>query len=185
MVDLAREIPTLVVAQKYATPDNFTGRPAPDYLSLKPMAQPELALILKRATREIEEAGYSLVLFDAYRPESTIQYFVEWALQPENNPSLKERFYPRLEKRQLLEDGYIARVSPHGLGLAVDVTLDRQGMPLDMGTEFDFFDVLSHTDDGTIPLICQNNRQLLRSFLEKHGLKNYRKEWWHFSLRLK
>ena len=148
------------------------------------MARREMVDLLKRATRELEQEGYSLVLFDAFRPETTIQYFVEWARQPENNPILKERFYPRLQKTQLLEDGYISPVSPHGQGLAVDVTLAYQGIPLDMGTGFDFFDPLSHTDDVNIPRACQDNRKLLKSFLERHGLKNYRKEWWHFTLRL-
>ena len=184
LLDLSQEIPTLLVQQKYATSDNFTGTPAPDYKTLRPMARREMVDILKRATRELEQEGYSLVLFDAFRPETTIQYFVEWAKQPENNPILKERFYPRLQKAQLLEDGYISPVSPHGQGLAVDVTLAYQGIPLVMGTGFDFFDLLSHTDDVNIPLTCQDNRKLLKSFLERHGLKNYRKEWWHFSLRL-
>ncbi|MBI2520890.1 MAG: D-Ala-D-Ala dipeptidase VanX [Bdellovibrio sp.] len=184
LVDLAKEIPALIVDLKYATSDNFTGQPAPDYKTLRPMAHPEMAAILRGAAQDLESEGYSLVLFDAFRPESTIQYFVEWALQPENNQLLKERFYPRLQKSQLLEDGYISRLSPHGKGLAVDVTLARRDVPLDMGTQFDFFDFRSHTDSRDIPEHCQDNRQQLKSFLEKHGLKNYRKEWWHFSLRL-
>ncbi len=184
LVDLSIEIPTLIIQQKYASTDNFTGRPAPGYENLKPLARPELASILKGATGELEEQGYCLILYDAFRPLKTVQYFIDWASGPENNHDLKARFYPHLPKKQLLEDGYIARISTHSKGLAVDVTLAQYGRPLEMGTAFDFFDPLSHTANPNISREHQQNRQLLKSFLENHGLKNYSKEWWHFSLRL-
>ena len=51
-----------------------------------------------------------------------------------------------------------------------------------MGSSFDLFHEVSHTKSGLITQEQQNNRELLRSVMHKHGFKNYVKEWWHFTL---
>ncbi|PKN06380.1 MAG: D-alanyl-D-alanine dipeptidase, partial [Deltaproteobacteria bacterium HGW-Deltaproteobacteria-7] len=54
---------------------------------------------------------------------------------------------------------------------------------LDMGTGFDCFHELSHTANPGINRQQKNNRLLLKSLMEKHGFKNYDKEWWHYTLK--
>jgi D-alanyl-D-alanine dipeptidase len=54
---------------------------------------------------------------------------------------------------------------------------------LDMGTGYDCFDTLSWTENKRIGLQQRINRILLKALMEKHGFKNYSKEWWHFTLK--
>jgi len=51
-----------------------------------------------------------------------------------------------------------------------------------MGTGFDCFHELSHTANKKIGEKQRMNRLLLKSLMEKHGFRNYDKEWWHFTL---
>ena len=53
---------------------------------------------------------------------------------------------------------------------------------IDMGTGYDCFDELAHTDDPRVEEPARRNRQLLKSVLESVGMENYPYEWWHFTL---
>ncbi len=57
-----------------------------------------------------------------------------------------------------------------------------QDNSLDMGTGFDCFHELSHPDNKYIGPQQRSHRLLLKTLMEKHGFKNYDKEWWHFTL---
>jgi len=52
-----------------------------------------------------------------------------------------------------------------------------------MGTGFDCFHELSHPENPGIGLLQRVNRLLLKTLMEKHGFRNYDKEWWHFTLK--
>ena len=52
-----------------------------------------------------------------------------------------------------------------------------------MGTVFDFFDELSHTESPLVTKDQLNNRLLLKNLMESNGFKNFSQEWWHFSFR--
>lgn len=83
--------------------------------------------------------------------------------------------------------GYTAKKSSHTRGSAVDLTLVRlfdnqQTIELDMGTEFDFMDSLSHVFAEDISSEAKANRLLLREMMIKYGFEPYEKEWWHFTL---
>ena len=52
---------------------------------------------------------------------------------------------------------------------------------VDMGTGFDCFDTLAHTDDPRIQGAQRANRQFLKSTLEAQGFVNLPEEWWHFT----
>jgi zinc D-Ala-D-Ala dipeptidase len=84
-------------------------------------------------------------------------------------------------RRDLLDQGYIARRSRHNLGLAVDLTLidPQSGTVLDMGTPFDTFSDSAHTANASGRVL--RYRQILVRAMESEGFKNYEKEWWHFS----
>ena len=53
---------------------------------------------------------------------------------------------------------------------------------IDMGTGYDCFDELAHTENQTIGETARRNRERLRSILESTGFVNYDKEWWHYTL---
>ncbi|MPY64736.1 M15 family metallopeptidase, partial [Streptomyces spongiae] len=54
---------------------------------------------------------------------------------------------------------------------------------VDMGTGYDCFDTLSHTDDPRITGTQRANRQLLKGTLEALGFVNLPEEWWHFTYK--
>ncbi len=54
---------------------------------------------------------------------------------------------------------------------------------VDMGTGYDCFDTLSHTEDPRIQGKQRANRQLLKSTLSGLGFVNLAEEWWHFTYK--
>ena len=70
----------------------------------------------------------------------------------------------------------------HNRGLAVDVGLATlEGVPLDMGTEFDFFGRPAHHDYFDLPQDVLERRNILKETMAKEGFKHIRSEWWHYS----
>ncbi|MCQ7044021.1 D-Ala-D-Ala dipeptidase VanX, partial [Escherichia coli] len=76
----------------------------------------------------------------------------------------------------------------HSRGATVDLTLMRcegaECTPLDMGTEFDFFDPLANTASPRITAQQRANRERLRAAMQRRGFANYPMEWWHYTLTL-
>ena len=56
-------------------------------------------------------------------------------------------------------------------------------VPLDMGTEFDFFDQRANTESPLVDSAQRANRHRLRESMARHGFENYPLEWWHYTLR--
>ncbi len=130
--------------------------------------------------------GYSLRVYDCYRPQRAVDRFVRWAGEEDGPQDMarKAEFYPRVERGRLIPDGYIAEKSGHSRGSTVDVTLvELSGREVDMGTAFDFFDPLSHTDDPRVTGAARANRQLLKRVLGGQGFVNLPEEWWHFTYK--
>ena len=133
--------------------------------------------------REVQGQGYSLKVFDCYRPQRAVDRFVAWG-RDLSDQAMKAEHYPAEDKSQLFEKGYIADRSGHSRGSTLDLTLVRQpdATELDMGTPYDYFDSLSNTEDPRITGQQRANRLLLKGVMEKHGFVNYDKEWWHYTL---
>ncbi|AXE25491.1 D-alanyl-D-alanine dipeptidase [Streptomyces globosus] len=176
--------PTIGQDMRYATARNFTGRVAEGYeepvcLLAKPAAE-----ALRRAQRVLRRQGFSLLVYDCYRPQRAVDGFVRWA-RDAGDQAAKAEFYPEVDKSRLVALGYIAERSGHSRGSTVDVTLVRlpERRPVDMGTPFDWFGPLSHTDDPRVGGAARENRRLLRRVLEAEGFVNLPGEWWHFTHR--
>jgi len=184
-ISIAEYCPGIEVQADYSTAKNFTGSIVRGYKSKKAY----FALIPAKALCKVHAAaklrGLGLKVFDAYRPVKAVESFQEWAKLPENNHHLKELYYPRFSRLELFEKGFIAKKSSHSRGSAIDLTLYElnSGKELDMGSRFDFFDEISHTESPFITREQQNNRRLLKDLMESNGFKNFSQEWWHFSFR--
>jgi zinc D-Ala-D-Ala dipeptidase len=200
--------PTILQDIRYATPHNFTGDPVDGYLAPACILTRAAAEALSRAQRDYLERGYTLKVYDCYRPQRAVDDFVSWAADLADE-RMKAEFYPRVDKSVLFADGYIAERSGHSRGSTLDVTLVAlpatgtppyiPGQPLvdcaapqtdrfpdnsiDMGTGYDCFDVLAHTLDPGIDGDQAKNRLLLTEGLERQGFVNYDKEWWHFTFK--
>ena len=169
---------------KYATWDNFTGKPVDGYEVNRIVGTYDLALALLEAQKQAAALGYGLLLWDGYRPKRAVECFLRWSEQPEDNLT-KERFYPNIERSELITKGYVAPLSSHSRGSAIDLTLYRldTGALVPMGSSFDFMDERSHHSSKNISSDEAKNRRLLRSIMENSGFEPYEYEWWHYVLR--
>ncbi len=186
MVSIQALVPDIGLEMRYASDENFVGKRVRGYEAARCYLLKPTAEALQRVELSLREQSMRLKIFDCYRPVRAVQNFVEWASDL-NEQETKSRYYPNLEKSELLGD-YIAPTSGHSRGATVDLTLmrcdvDGKCASLDMGTDFDFFDVLAHTDSPDVTPQQREYRQRLRTAMTKEGFQNYPMEWWHYTLQ--
>ncbi|MDT8428411.1 MAG: M15 family metallopeptidase [Pseudomonadales bacterium] len=206
-VRLAELSPTVGQDIRYAGENNFIGRPVAGYLAPACILSTPAAQALLVAQQQGMQLGYALKVYDCYRPQTAVDDFVAWAVDPEQL-AMQNRFYPDVPKEELFSRGYIAERSGHSRGSTVDLTLvpyasssPAASQPasaydcrapadlrypdnsIDMGTGYDCFDELSHTDNPAVGPTALQNRHLLRDIMSAVGFDNYAQEWWHYTLR--
>ncbi|MCM3883838.1 D-Ala-D-Ala dipeptidase VanX [Frankia sp. R82] len=168
---------------KYATWDNFTGRPVDGYVANRVVGTRALCAALAEAQHEAASLGYGLLLWDGYRPQRAVDCFLRWSEQAEDGRT-KLRHYPNIERPEILERGYVAARSGHSRGSTVDLTLYHlaTGDLAPMGGGHDLMDRISHHDAGGITPVEARGRQHLRAIMEHCGFRRYNREWWHYTL---
>ena len=182
-VSVGEVIPDVLLDIRYYSSFNFIGERIDGYEEPAALLTREAAQALKEASNEAMEQGFRLKVFDAYRPQKAVDHFVRWAKDPEDI-RMKAFFYPDLEKKIIIPQGYIAEHSGHSRGSTVDLTLFDMAtqQDVDMGGTFDFFGELSHPDYSGVSEVQHANRMLLQSLMVKHGFRPLETEWWHFIL---
>jgi zinc D-Ala-D-Ala dipeptidase len=168
---------------KYATWDNFTGKPVAGYLANRIVGTRALCAALDGVREEAASLGFGLFLWDGYRPQRAVECFLRWARQPEDNRT-KGRHYPNIDRPEMFDKGYVAAKSGHSRGSTIDLSLYdlATGELLAMGGNHDLMDSISHhgakgiTDEETA------NRQHLLSIMEQRDFSPYECEWWHYTL---
>jgi D-alanyl-D-alanine dipeptidase len=190
---------------RYASANNFTGRPLPGYGAAECVLRRDAAYALKRVQDSLRSGGLSLKVYDCYRPQRAVNAMAKWASAREDGST--KRFYPDLDKRTLFS-GWIALRSRHSAGTAVDLTLVPNGSTappfdprarygncdapvgqrapddsLDMGTSFDCLNTRSYTQSRAVGAPQRANRERLLAAMTKQGFHNYFREWWHFEYR--
>jgi zinc D-Ala-D-Ala dipeptidase len=206
-VEIREVIPDIILDLRYLTIHNFLGVTVDGYKSEKCYITNAAADSLLKVQQELKRFGFSLKIYDAYRPQKAVDHFVEWAKDLADTITKKE-FYPTIDKSRLFIDGYIAEKSGHSRGSTIDLTIvplplcsqpefevnnqcecykpidERfRDNSIDMGTGFDCFNELSHTENQSLSYKQRANRLLLVSLMEKYGFKNLSEEWWHFTLK--
>jgi zinc D-Ala-D-Ala dipeptidase len=169
---------------KYATWDNFTGKPVDGYLANRIVGTMALCAALQTAQQVAASLGFGLLLWDGYRPQRAVDRFLHWSKQVEDGRR-KQRHYPNIERPEMFEKGYVAARSGHSRGGTVDLTLyhlDSSELAL-MGGEHDLMDPVSHHGAEGITPVEARNRQYLRCVMEDCGFTSYHCEWWHYSLK--
>lgn len=177
---------------KYATTKNFVGRPINGYAT----NVTDIALLTPKAAKNLckvqnyllQTYGYSLLIYDAYRPKRAVQDILHWSKEPPRNHyelERKAKHYPNVRKDQLFELGYLAEDSSHCYGNTVDLVLidAETEREINMGARFDYMDVKSHSSADSIMIgeeACKA-RQILSNAMQKFGFQPYKKEFWHFS----
>ncbi len=163
LVDISTINPRIILDIKYATSDNFVGKPV--YTAAKAYLETKVAKKLDDAQRLLETKGLGLKVWDAYRPLPVQQ--VLWDLVPD----------PRY-----VADPKVGSV--HNRAAAVDVTLvDAQGNELAMPTEFDDFSERAHLSYEDLSAEVLKNRELLLATMTSVGFEPFETEWWHYNAR--
>ncbi|WP_423381043.1 D-alanyl-D-alanine dipeptidase [Burkholderia sp. LMG 32019] len=146
----------------YATDRNLTGKPI--YCRAHCLLLEPAEAALRRAVDVAAQAGFTLRIYDAYRPPQAQQ--VLWDFLPDPN--------------------FIADPgggSNHSRGAALDLTLvGANGEPLDMGTGFDEMVAASGHFHARLPEAVQRNRLLLLGVMHAAGFAHIDGEWWHYEL---
>ncbi|MCR5542584.1 MAG: M15 family metallopeptidase [Eubacterium sp.] len=181
-VILSEEIPDVILEIRYYSTYNFVGERIDGYEEPTALITKEAAAALKEVSDDLEEKGYRLKIYDAYRPQEAVSNFMEWAKT--DDVEMKDYFYPDIEKDQIIPQGYVAEHSGHSRGSTVDLTLFDMATEkeVDMGGTFDYFGELSHPDYKGITEEQYQNRMILRDAMTSHGFKPLAEEWWHFTL---
>ncbi len=167
-IDLRQLVKTSIKFDiKYASKDNFAGEAF--YNMDDPiLLRREVALGVMQANKVLRQkkgTNYSLIIYDAGRPQSAHEKMYEWAKE-----NKKEEYFATPE-----------RGSIHSFGCAVDVSILYEGKPLDMGTGFDELSELSWTSrQMELTPKQQANRELLREMMKAWGFEGIESEWWHF-----
>ena len=199
--------PTIIQDIRYATPNNFVGRPLAGYAAGECVVKQEVGLRLKAVQQELAAQNLSLKMFDCYRPARASLDMVRWS-QNGHETAADRRYNPHIAKSELFRLGYIASRSQHSTGAALDLTLvdlkaDNSAridpaksyadctapvatrLPegsVDMGTGYDCTDEKGHTAAPSITPEQRAWRKRLVAVMARQGFVNYSKEWWHFSL---
>lgn len=144
-----------------------------------------LLLPVAQRLRQAEDAalslGYTLKIYDAYRPYSVTQKTHQLAEDFLNaNPSYMSYITAPVNGTSYDLDWFLARTeSRHNYGVAVDIALCdaetrknelKQSQLLELSTK-------------SIPDMSNNQSMLLREIMIKSGFDTLASEWWHFDIR--
>ena len=203
-VTLTDAVPDAILEIRYFGTYNFVGTRIDGYLEPTALLTRQAADSLRKVSDDLVAQGYRLKIYDAYRPQMSVDHFVRWSHEAADT-LMKRYFYPMLDKPTLFEQDYIMAKSGHTRGSTVDLTLFDMltEKELDMGGTFDWFGVESHPDycgnpetgefdatarsaEAILPALTEQqfaNRMTLRRAMLAHGFKPLDSEWWHFTLR--
>jgi D-alanyl-D-alanine dipeptidase len=169
---------------KYATWDNFTGRPVDGYVANRIVGTRALCAALEGAREAAASLGFGLLLWDGYRPQRAVDCFLRWSELSEDGRT-KRRHYPNIDRAEMFDRGYVAARSGHSRGGTVDLTLYHlaTGELARMGGDHDLMDPVSHHGAAGITQVETRNRHHLRTVMETCGFTSYDCEWWHYTMR--
>ena len=100
-------VPGIIQEIRYFSTYNFIGDRIDGYEEPVALLTKEAATALKEVSDDLSAKGYKLKIYDAYRPQTAVDNFVEWAGDL-NDTKMKQDFYPELDKSVLFDQGYIA-----------------------------------------------------------------------------
>jgi zinc D-Ala-D-Ala dipeptidase len=167
LVELVKLDSTIKLDIRYATSNNFVGKPV--YSEARAFLQRPAAEALLKVNRWLKSKGYGLLIYDAYRPWSVTKLF--WDITP-------------ADKRVFVADPSIGSV--HNRGCAVDVGLYdlRTGREVEMTGAYDEMTERSFVTYTGGTTEQRANRDLLRKAMEQDNyFFVFPEEWWHFNFK--
>ena len=183
-VMLTDVVPDAILEIRYFGTYNFVGQRIDGYIEPIALLTRQAADSLRAVSDDVKQQGYRLKIYDAYRPQSSVDHFVRWSKSIPDT-LMKQYFFPDLDKSVLFEQEYIMEKSGHTRGSTLDLTLFDMATEkeLDMGGTFDYFGIISHPSyTETLTEQQLANRMILRNAMMRHGFNPIVEEWWHFTL---
>ena len=209
-VSIQDAAPDVLLDIRYRTAHNFIGTRIDGYREARCLVTRQTGAALAKVQARVKAQGYTLKVYDCYRPQRAVDQFVRWGKRL-SDQKMKREFYPRVRKSRVFKEGYIAEKSGHSRGSTVDLTLVKlpqrrkdgdsaawrqrltdcagpfakrfRDSSVDMGTGYDCFDVRSHPLSYRITRTRKANRLRLRAAMLAEGFEPLATEWWHFTLK--
>jgi D-alanyl-D-alanine dipeptidase len=161
LVDVAQYSDGIVIDMLFAKDGNLLGDAIYDH---------EICLLqkgtlekLKKAQEIFAQDGYTIILYDAYRP-----YSVTVAL------------YDRYKDGTFVAPPRFG--SMHNKGAAVDMSLlDANGVPLEMPSAIHTLNDTSRRDNRAMSDTAKANMNYMAGVMRRCGFTTIDSEWWHFS----
>jgi D-alanyl-D-alanine dipeptidase len=168
LVEIIKLDPTIRLDIRYATTNNFMGRPV--YRQARAFLQRPAAEALVRAHQDLKSKGYGIVVFDGYRPWSVTKAF--WDAATEDQRRIEFVANPR-------------KGSKHNRGCAADISLFElsTGHEVTMPSGYDEFTPRAFSDYAGGNAEFRALRALLRNAMEAVGFTALPQEWWHFDFK--
>lgn len=166
LVELAKLDKSIHLDVRYATANNFMGKPF--YTQARAFLQRPAAEALVRASAKLRKQGYGLLVHDGYRPWRVTKAF--W----DETPSEKHIFVANP-----------ASGSKHNRGCAIDLSLYdlKSGLPVPFPSAYDEMSERAFPDYKGGTAVETKHRELLRKAMEAEGFTVYEHEWWHFDYK--
>ncbi|HEV7395404.1 MAG TPA: M15 family metallopeptidase [Pyrinomonadaceae bacterium] len=166
LVEIIKLDPTIKLDIRYATKNNFLGRPV--YKQARAFLQRPAAEALVRINQALRKQGYGLIIHDGYRPWYVTKLF--WDITPE-------------DKKIFVADP--TKGSRHNRGCAVDLSLFdlKTGLEVTMPSEYDEMTERAHINYACASAEPKRLRDLLRAGMEADGFTVYEPEWWHYDYK--
>lgn len=161
LVEIKKEIPSVVLDIRYATKNNFMKQVM--YKQARAFARKPVVEHLKKIQAILKKKGYGLKIFDAYRP-----YAITIA------------FWEKASDKNFVANP--AKGSKHNRGCAIDLTIIdlKTGKDVPMPTPYDSFEEAAAPHYSKLPAEVIKNRDFLISTMQANGFKVIYNEWWHF-----
>ena len=128
------------------------------------MIQYDLLPKLIEAIELLAKDGYTLVIYDAYRPTS-----------------VQQRWFDVVRQHKWVADPSRGMGGVHDRGTAIDISIvDRSGKPVEMPTPMHTFTEAASRLSTTMTDTARQNMNYLKEVMVSCGFDIINSEWWHF-----
>lgn len=166
--------------------DGVTGETLYPYVQtgeetyLVPLLYP-VAVKLYEAEEDAVKRGYTIKVYDAYRPYAVTQeIYARTSAFIEENPEYGEMMTEPVNGETYGQNNFLAKsVSNHNYGVALDITL----ADLSTGEELTMQAPMHELSTRSILSLNNEEADLLSDIMLSHGFTGLASEWWHFQIR--
>lgn len=139
----------------------------------------EVAKKLLKAQKVFQDKGYSIIIYDAYRPYTATMEFQKAYRSFLNTKtvSFKKWWFGALGESWFLAQ----KASSHNYGIAVDMSITKNGKKVKMPSKIHTLDKRSaYYFWSPANKKSSKNAKFLKEIMESVGFSYLQSEWWHF-----